>query len=289
MNGADRLLHRMMVRRAAAELLAAGMPLFPLSPQSKMPLLPKCPESRGLAGQPLEAHTASCARDGHGQYDATFDPDRIERWLRRCPELNWATPVTPATGRLVVDLDGPAAVEAFQELQRRHGTVPETLITATPGRGGGWHLWFRHPGGDLKGRLAPGIDVKHAGYVAVPPSLHPEGGRYRWHDPGAPIAALPGWLLDLIRPTAPTRPERLVPVATGAEGLTRLVQFVAGSREGERNRRLFWAACRAGELTSAGQVGQQTARDALVDAAQACGLSPHEAERTITSAWRRVG
>ena len=46
--------------------------------------------------------------------------------------------------------------------------------------GGGWHLYYRHPGGPLLAALPgrAGVDVKaDGGYVVAPPSVHPGTGR----------------------------------------------------------------------------------------------------------------
>ncbi|WP_211362601.1 primase alpha helix C-terminal domain-containing protein, partial [Streptomyces chryseus] len=60
-----------------------------------------------------------------------------------------------------------------------------------------------------------------------------------------------------------------------------LVQFVRAAHEGQRNTRLFWAACRAYE----NGIGDSLA-DALTTAAVAAGLPEREARATIASAAR---
>ncbi|MBZ9638304.1 primase C-terminal domain-containing protein, partial [Streptomyces sp. PSKA30] len=60
-----------------------------------------------------------------------------------------------------------------------------------------------------------------------------------------------------------------------------LVQFVLAAHEGQRNTRLFWAACRAYENgLGPGLV------PALIEAARGTGLSEREARATIASAAR---
>ena len=71
-------------------------------------------------------------------------------------------------------------------------------------RTGGSHRFFRLPLGlRLRGKLAPGLDLKAAGgYVVAPPSLHPDTGKpYRWLTApwDAPLASAPEWLLALAR------------------------------------------------------------------------------------------
>ncbi|MEN8185441.1 MAG: bifunctional DNA primase/polymerase, partial [Myxococcota bacterium] len=86
--------------------------------------------------------------------------------------------------------------------------LPHTVEAQTGG--GGRHLYFAHPDGELRNRvgLAPGLDLRgDGGLVVVPPSLHPSGGRYRWlpgHTPDETRPApLPGWLLEIARGDAP--------------------------------------------------------------------------------------
>lgn len=105
-----------------------------------------------------------------------------------------------ATGRqsglVVLDVDG----EAGRESARRLG-LPPTLTVQTRN---GLHLYYAYPDRRYRvpsspGGLAPGIDVKgDDGFVAAPPTLHPDGGHYRWMAPRAPIAALPRDILAKI-------------------------------------------------------------------------------------------
>ena len=67
--------------------------------------------------------------------------------------------------------------------------------------GGGRHIYFAHPGREVRNRvgLAPGIDLRgDGGCIIAPPSVHPSGERYRWkadHAPGqVDLAPLPVWL-----------------------------------------------------------------------------------------------
>ncbi|WP_193433130.1 primase alpha helix C-terminal domain-containing protein, partial [Streptomyces luteocolor] len=63
-----------------------------------------------------------------------------------------------------------------------------------------------------------------------------------------------------------------------------LVQFVLAAHEGQRNTRLFWAACRAYE----NGIGA-TLAPRLVEAATRVGLTEREARSTIASAERLTG
>jgi hypothetical protein len=62
-----------------------------------------------------------------------------------------------------------------------------------------------------------------------------------------------------------------------------LLRTVAGAAEGERNRILYWASCRAAEKGVIDQIA-----DLLIAAAVTNGLTETEARRTITSARRTL-
>lgn len=63
-----------------------------------------------------------------------------------------------------------------------------------------------------------------------------------------------------------------------------LVQFVLAAHRGQRNTRLFWAACRAYE----NGIGAALL-SSLLDAARATGLTEREARATLASAARMTG
>jgi hypothetical protein len=67
------------------------------------------------------------------------------------------------------------------------------------------------------------------------------------------------------------------------------VTDVADAPEGERNRKLFAAARRLGELCESAPavLSESTVSDALLDAATRAGVSEREALRTIRSGWER--
>ena len=62
---------------------------------------------------------------------------------------------------------------------RNGGQVDPALMAPTAAvatGGGGWHLYYRHPGGPLLAALPgrPGVDIKaDGGYVVAPPSVRP--------------------------------------------------------------------------------------------------------------------
>ncbi|MET9530186.1 bifunctional DNA primase/polymerase [Streptomyces sp. NPDC006649] len=263
---------------SAAEL---GLPVIPLS-RTKLPAIPS--PHHGEAG-PARCRGA-CGRTGHGVHDATADPAAVRALFAAAP---WATGYGIACGRpphhlIGIDLDTKAETDSTAALQRlalKHlFTIPETVTVLTPS--GGSHLWLTGPPDRVVpnsvSRLAPGIDIRGAGGYLVGPGSLTAHGVYRLAPGTAHLtpAPCPRALLRLLTP-----PERS-PYSTGrpAQGHG-LVHFVLAAHEGQRNTRLFWAACRAYE----NGFGDQLA-DRLTRAAVRTGLTEHEARATIASAAR---
>lgn len=180
----------------------------------------------------------------------------------------------------------PDSVAALQQLAFQHlFTLPETVVVLTPS--GGRHIWLSGPAGvtvpNSAGRLAPGIDVRGAGGYLVGPGSVSARGAYRLAPGSAGLtpAPCPRALLRLLTP-----PERARHAGPGgrrgrpAQGHG-LVQFVLAAHAGQRNTRLFWAACRAYEHGFG-----EALVESLVDAAVRTGLAEHEARATIASASR---
>ncbi|MFI9754590.1 bifunctional DNA primase/polymerase [Streptomyces collinus] len=274
---------------ALAHALSAaerGLAVLPLS-RSKLPALPS-PHRDDPAPSPCHG---ACGRLGHGVYDASSDPDRIRELFAAAP---WATGYGIACGLpphhlIGLDLDvktGTDSSAALRELALRHlFTIPPTVVVVTPS--GGRHLWLSGPPEvvvpNSAGRLAPGIDIRGAGGYLVGPGSRTGRGVYAAAPGTAHLAPAPcpRSLLRLLLP--PPRAHQPLPASAGGHGQG-LVQFVLAAHEGQRNTRLFWAACRAYE----DGIGPALV-DPLADAARATGLSEREARATIASAARMTG
>ncbi|AZP18904.1 bifunctional DNA primase/polymerase [Streptomyces aquilus] len=287
---------------ALAHALSAaerGLAVIPLS-RTKLPALrsphrdeTKISEASGAPepapGPPCHGE---CGRFGHGVYDAATDPARIREMFAAAP---WATGYGIACGLpphhlIGVDLDtksGTDSSAALRELALRHlFTIPATVVVLTPS--GGRHLWLSGPPDvvvpNSAGRLAPGIDIRGAGGYLVGPGSRTDHGVYATAPGTARLApaACPPALLRLLLPP-PRTPHHPTPTSTGDHGQG-LVQFVLAAHEGQRNTRLFWAACRAYE----DGIGPALV-DPLVEAALNTGLTEREARATIASAARMTG
>jgi len=187
---------------------------------------------------------------------ATTDPATIRSWWRRYARPNIAMATGRPSGVVVLDIDP------------RHGgdesllglpPLPETVECLTGG--GGRHIYFAWPGFEVRCRpnaFGPGLDLKaDGGYVLLPPSVHPSGRRYEWelssHPDDTPIAPMPDWLLEMIRP-ASTSPEKSEGCHTQNNMRLplgrRCLQFISqGARIGEQRLR---AVAAARNLLSAG-------------------------------------
>lgn len=272
---------------ALAHALSAaehGLPVIPLS-ATKLPAL----RSPHRGDDRPRSCRGACGLPGHGVHDATTDPAAVRALFAAAP---WATGYGIACGRaphhlIGIDLDIDTtgrndSAAALQQLALQHlFTIPPTVTVRTPS--GGRHIWLSGPP-----------------EVAVPNSMRPPRTRHRhpWHGrlPGRPrlvhpprhlparprhrqppAAPCPGALLRLLTPPAPTHRHHSHPDDRGRG----LIRFVLAADEGQRNTRLFWAACRAYEHGFG-----DTLADALTEAAARTGLPEHEARATIASAAR---
>ncbi len=158
--------------------------IFPLNPGEKTPLTKK------------------------GFKNSTNDPEQIKRWHKMYPNANWGLDCKK-TGLVVFDLDvknGIDGVKAWQILcAELNIEYSNTVISNTPT--GGKHIYFKRPSNfkpsNSTGKLPTGIDVRSNGYVALPGSIHPNGGKYVWqkdnHPQDVSIAMLPSELEQLLK------------------------------------------------------------------------------------------
>ena len=265
------LLAGLSLREAAGLFVAEGVPVFPCVPGGKRPLVE------------------------HGFHDATTNPAQVEAWWERCPQANIGIPTGAASGVEVVDVDVHTAGTGFPAFRAAH----------REGRAAGWAALVRTPSGGLHAyypadpdRSQPSwqaarahVDFRGAGgYIIAPPSLiaHANGSRVPYQlvvvsaNTAEPADA--ARLRDFLdpRPTVPFIGARTARgVRRGADAKV-LAGWVASRGEGERNRGLFWAACRLAEVGTP----PSAALDALGPAADHAGLGAREIVATIRSAYR---
>ena len=210
---------------------------------------------------------------------------------------------------ILVDIDTPAAVDGTPLINALHWLADRaveagalldlsaTVSVRTPGhpdRGHlpGWHLWYR---------ADPACPV-HMGPL---PRCHAVELRGRGTCPGSPgyvvwsgpdqLPVLPRWIAGLAGP--PPRPAAGTGTGHGGTGGQARLQGIIGrlvvARRGERNRLLFWASLRTGELVADGELDAAAAGRALTDAAAQIGLVREDGQRavaaTIRSGFERMG
>lgn len=238
----------------------------------------------------------------HGFWAATTDLDLIRKWWAEEPDANIGAPCK-LNGWAVVDIDPRnGGYASLCKLEERVGVLPATTMQITGGDG--LHMPYLSPGFDLPAQPFPGVDFKHNGYILLAPSVHKSGRRYRWAGDGRfrmpaipwPEALLPRKEKRQAAPVTRPRPSHPFTAPAGERRpgggklwtIADLVQHVMDSQpEGDRNNRLYFAACRAHELAEQNLLDLAEAERALLSAAEAVGLNYGDALNTFDSASTR--
>ena len=225
----------------------------------------------------------------HGVHDASTDPNVIRRWWSRWEQANVG--IATGKGLVVLDVDPRhGGDDSITELEENNG---EILTLAARTGGGGYHLYLE---GELPARnsFRHGLDLKAAGgFVVAPPSVHASGRCYAWLDPGEGVRVVPAWLVRLVRPTrlSPSPLDR--PVAAGTPRRRRYVETaierecleLAHTPDGNRNNALNAAAFSLVRFVSTGEADSKKLAHVLTIAARHAGLSEHEIQGTLASAF----
>jgi len=157
----------------------------------------------------------------------------------------------------------------------------------------GWHLWYR---ADPARPVRPGPLARcHAVELRTRGTCPGSPGYVVWAEPDQ-LPVLPQWIAGL---TGPVNRKAVTSAGTGHgswNGQARLhgiIRRLLATRRGERNRLLFWASLRVGELVADGDLDAEAAGQALTDAAARLGLIREDGQRavaaTIRSGFQRVG
>lgn len=289
------------LRQVALDAAAAGLFVFPVKADSKIPAFHGETRCRGRG---------VCA-DGHQGWEqrATRDPAQIRRWWSNSTRWNVGIACGPSA-LVVIDLDtrieplpdwdnATTGREVLDQLAAQHGeTLPDTYSVRTPTDGE--HLYFRAPAG-LEPRnthgghghsLGPLIDTRAGGgFVVGAGSIRPEGA-YLVAEHGR-VADLPGWLATLLTPPPVQRPPRTPAKELSPQRANRLVAAIQADEldkvehapEGQRQITLLVAARVFGQLVAGGELDADNAHSALHAAAAAhvgvAGFTHAEAYRTI--------
>lgn len=174
---------------------------------------------------------------------ATTDDARHRVWFPAGLPSNIGIATGAVSRVFVLDVDvKDDGLNTLAELERQHTELPGTPVQITPT--GGKHILFALPEGVIirnsVKKLGAGLDVRgEGGVIVAAPSVHPNGGEYRWAPGLTPWevepAEAPPWLLALILDTSKVGPKpsgRARPSVSGYVG------------EGSRNDTLFREASR---------------------------------------------
>lgn len=270
-SGPDEMTTRLLT--AALEYARAGVPVFPCVPLGKAPLTPQ------------------------GFKDASNRPTQIERWWRWQPHANIGLVTGAARSSIdILDIDVHPGGDGFAALQQvEDAGLIDSWSSVVRSPSGGIHLVFpSNPSPMQRSWAVPSAHVDflaNGSYVLAPPSqVRRRDGSisdYRVVATGRAPAPVDGWRLEeVLRPARTARLASTSMTAARSGGTRwdagRLADWVAGRPEGNRNRSLFWAACR---LMESGTVTTH-AWETLAAGGVRAGLNELEAIRTIQSAQR---
>ncbi|UNO40713.1 bifunctional DNA primase/polymerase [Streptomyces sp. MST-110588] len=277
---------------AALDAASRGWHVFPLIPGAKRPAI----------------------RDWETR--ATTDQERITRCWTHAP-YNVGIATGPS-GLIVVDLDTPKGpddtppaewaapgvtdgVDVLALLCERHRQpFPADTYTVRTWSGG-THLYFaapegeplRNTAGDSARGLGWKVDTRAVGGLVVGAGSTFAGEAYTVAH-NAPVAPLPGWLAELLRP-APLPPQRPVTVPLTARdrrgrflnaAVNGELARVTGSAAHQHNNALYIASVALGQLVAGGELDAYEVTEKLTEAALSVGQGEREARRTIASGLR---
>ncbi|SHN46439.1 bifunctional DNA primase/polymerase [Cryptosporangium aurantiacum] len=269
---------------------ARGWPVFFLG-QSKRPVnnCPACDDA-DPDHDPAACNCLCC----HSFYAATLDPDRIRAMHTTIPGGLLAIATGAVSGLVVVDID-----------PRNGGALDPALMTPTyavASGGGGWHLYYRHPGGRIPSRRLdgrPGVDIKaDGGYVVAPPSIHPATGQPYRQAGDRPVNEMRPPLLASCRAAAgvaaapdprPTPTTHGGRISSPPALLAAHLAAVENAPPGRRRTTLYGAARGVARMVAANAISHAEAIDALTAVGHAVGQPERDARAAIVGGFRAEG
>lgn len=241
-----------------------------------------------------------------GFKQATTDILIGEVWACKFPHAVWGLPCAQ-NNVLVLDADRHGKGDGVANLLAlfgQHGFDWRDVPTvATPNSG--YHFYFNRPAGlgPTKAHLCEAVDVRDNGYVIAPECQMGDGRWYRLiegsltHFAEAIAARLlpdpPEWMLPLlVNPPASKWGGMSRSIAVDDDTLRNqikgLILVVLRAEEGNRNKALFWVACRLAEMVRDDLLAIEVAEMLLDEAGARAGLSMRETRNTAISALRTI-
>lgn len=217
----------------ALKFAEKGFHVFPLVPNSKLPLIADFPNQ------------------------ATTNPEIIKQWWSHTPTANIGISTTRYNGSgalVVVDVDNKGNVVGDDELLKlelKGFEFPLTLTQETPT--GGKHLIYLsdEPIRQGAGVLGPGLDIRSKGGYIVAAGSVIDGKKYLIKTPVPPVKS-PKWIIDK-RGKAKERSQQQAPIKVDEDqakirALHYLEEEAPSANEGERNHKAYIVACRIKDL-----------------------------------------
>lgn len=168
------------LKECALQYRELGLSVIPLVKKLKVPI-------KGLNGTEYQTRLATY--------------DEIRAWWEEKPNCNIGIITGKLSGCFALDVD----TEEGHEFVKKMG-IPLTVSVKT---GRGYQYYFKNPDFEVRNKNhnkkdwgCPGCDIRgEGGHVVAPPSIHPNGSKYRWQKTprDVDIAEAPEWLLDLLR------------------------------------------------------------------------------------------
>ncbi len=208
----------------AFHLLDRGFQVFPLSPNSKVPL-----------------------KDTHGYLSATSEHEQLFDWIVGEPKMNLGLRLD-TSNLLVVDVDlhgDNNGRESLIKLSKQGMNMPsDTYIEASPN--GGLHYFFKYQSkATRKVNVLPGIDIL-TDFVIVSPS-EINGNQYKPIDQRTfdYVKPAPKWLIEMMKPKEkPIQVDFQLPKRKKYIGKL-IDELMTGTETGNRND---WLTQMAGKL-----------------------------------------
>lgn len=156
------------------------------------------------------------------QYQKTkADRNLVTSWFSSLSNAGVGLVTGMISGVVVLDVEHDCPIP-IEDILRKY---PTGMVSKSGG--GGRHLFYNYPRGvgriSNRVRIFEGADLRaDGGFIVLPPTLHPSGGRYEWLSRG-PMGAFPRELLDM-----QSRPK-------AQEGDGWITEALRGVSEGGRN------------------------------------------------------
>lgn len=257
--------------KAALRLAARGWKVFPLWPNQKNPAI-----------------------DGF-EINASDDPLQVSSWWSDKPNANIGLATGPSK-LVVVDFDSAkepnetSGIENFRQVHSRKLSDTYTVKTA----GGGWHLYYLAGTAQLRntaGKLAKKVDTRaQGGYVVAPGSVI-DGQPYEALTMNKVAQPIPPWLVQELQKESRNERTLIVPKGDSTRyaqaALASECKRVSDEAEGGRNHATNRAAWNVSRFVAKGELDYEEARNAIITASMATGLSKREASHATASGLQR--